>query len=45
MVHFTDGDVFAHELTSWGSDVVVLDPPELRNRVIANLEALVRTHG
>jgi hypothetical protein len=24
---------------------VVLDPPELRNRVIANLEALVRTHG
>ena len=45
MVHFTDGDVFAHELTSWGSDVVVLDPPELRNRVIANLEVLVRTHG
>jgi predicted DNA-binding transcriptional regulator YafY len=44
-VHFTDGDVFAHELTSWGSDVVVLDPPELRNRVIANLEVLVRTHG
>jgi proteasome accessory factor B len=45
VAHFTDGDVFAHELTSWGSDVVVLDPPELRNRVIANLEELARTHG
>lgn len=43
--HFTDADVFANELTSWGSDVVVLDPPEIRNRVIANLEALVRAHG
>jgi proteasome accessory factor B len=45
VVHFTDADVFANELTSWGSDVVVLDPPELRHQVIANLEALVRAHG
>ena len=45
IVHFTDAAVFANELTSWGSDVVVLNPPELRNQVIANLEALVRAHG
>ena len=45
IAHFTDAAVFANELTSWGSDVVVLDPPELRNQVIANLEALVRAHG
>lgn len=45
VVHFTDTDVFAHELASWGSDVVVLDPPELRDQVIAHLEALVRAHG
>jgi proteasome accessory factor B len=45
IVHFTDAAVFANELTSWGSDVVVLNPPGLRNQVIANLEALVRAHG
>lgn len=45
VVHFTDTDVFAHELASWGSDVVVLDPPELRERVIAHLEAVVRAHA
>jgi proteasome accessory factor B len=45
IAHFTDAAVFANELTSWGSDVVVLDPPELRNQVIAHLEALVRAHG
>lgn len=44
VVHFTDREVFANELTSWGSDVVVLDPPELRNQVIANLEAVERAH-
>ncbi len=45
IAHFTDAEVFANELTSWGSDVVVLDPPDLRNRVMSHLEALVRAHG
>lgn len=45
VTHFTDIDVFAQEVTSWGADVVVVDPPELRERVVAHLEALVADHG
>lgn len=44
-VHFTDGDVFAEELTAFGPDVVVREPAELVSRVVANLQALVAGHG
>lgn len=44
-VHYTDIDILAEELTAWGSDITVLDPPELRTAVLANLAALVARHG
>lgn len=44
-VHYTDLDIFAAELTSFGDDVVVRGPEELRERVIAHLKNLVAHHG
>ncbi len=45
VVHFTDRAIFADEITSYGDDVVVESPPELRALVTANLTALVAHHG
>jgi len=44
-VHYTDIDIFAEELTAWGSDITVLGPPELRSLVQSNLATLVARHG
>ncbi len=44
-VHYTDVDIFAAELTSFGDDVVVHEPAELRDRVMENLRQLVAHHG
>lgn len=45
VVHYTDEAIFASELTSFGSDVRVLEPEGLRARVISNLKVLVDNHG
>ena len=45
IVHFTDLAIFADEITAYGSDVLVTHPPELRERVRANLAGLVGRHG
>jgi len=45
MVHYTDLAIFADEITSYGRDVVVNGPPELRERVTSNLVELVGRHG
>lgn len=45
LVHYTDVDIFASELTSFGDDVLVLEPSELRDRVVARLTGLVHHHG
>ena len=44
-VHYTDAEVFASELCSFGDDVVVVDPPQLRNIVLENLRKLVGDHA
>lgn len=44
-VHYTDVDIFAGELSSFGDDVMVLEPADLRDRVIAHLRKLVAHHG
>jgi proteasome accessory factor B len=45
MVHYTDLAIFADEITSYGHDVVVNGPPDLRERVTCNLAELVGRHG
>ncbi|MDP4688740.1 MAG: WYL domain-containing protein, partial [Pontimonas sp.] len=44
-VHYTDVDIFAGELSSFGDDVMVLEPVDLRDRVIAHLRKVVAHHG
>lgn len=44
-VHYTDADIFAGELSSYGDDVVVLGPPDLRERVMGHLRKLVSDHA
>lgn len=44
-VHFTDVDIFAGELSSFGDDVMVIEPSDLRDRVISHLKKLVAHHG
>ena len=44
-VPFVDVHVFADELASYGPEVRVVDPPELRAQVIARLEAVRAAHG
>lgn len=44
-VHYTDADIFAGELSSYGDDVVVLGPPDLRERVMGHLQKLVSDHA
>jgi proteasome accessory factor B len=44
-VPYVDVHVFADELASYGPEVRVVDPPELRAQVIARLEAVRDAHG
>ena len=45
LVHYTDRDIFAEEIVSWGKEVQVVEPEDLKARVIALLQGLVKTHG
>jgi proteasome accessory factor B len=45
LVHYTDRDIFAEEIVSWGKEVQVLEPEDLRARVRELLQVLVKTHG
>lgn len=44
-VPFVDLHVFADELASYGPEVRVVEPPELRDAVIARLTAALSVHG
>jgi len=44
VVRYADPDSFAGWLVGYGSDVVVLDPPDLRERVIARLKETAAAH-
>lgn len=41
---YVDREILADELASYGPEVRVIDPPELRDAVIARLEAVARAH-
>lgn len=41
MLRYADVDFFAGWLVGYGADVVVLDPPELREEVVKRLKAIV----
>ena len=45
LVHYTDADIFAHEITSFGDDVLVVEPADVRDRVVAQLQKLVTGHA
>jgi proteasome accessory factor B len=40
-VPFTDADTFADEVTGYGPDVVVQEPPEVRELVVARLRGAI----
>lgn len=44
-LHFTDLNIFADELASFGPEVVVVSPPKLRAAVIERLTRTVAEHG
>ncbi len=44
-VHYTDAEIFAGELSSYGDDVIVLEPADVRERVLGHLRKLVSDHG
>ena len=44
-VHYTDAEIFSGELSSYGSDVTVMEPAGLRERVIGHLRTLVSDHA
>lgn len=44
-VHYTDAEIFAGELSSYGNDVTVMEPAGLRERVIGHLRTLVSDHA
>jgi proteasome accessory factor B len=44
-LHFSDLNLFADELASFGPEVLVLAPPQLRNAVRTRLERTVADHG
>ena len=44
-VPYVDRHVFADELAGYGPEVRVVEPADLREAVIARLEAIVRTHA
>ena len=45
VVHFTDADIFAEELCSYGDDVVVIKPPSLVTAVTRHLKTVVSAHA
>jgi len=44
-LHYSDANIFADELASFGPEAVVVSPPELRNAVRARLERTAADHG
>lgn len=44
-VPFVDVHVLADELASYGPEVRVVEPAELREQVVARLEAALAAHG
>lgn len=44
-VPYVDAEIFADELASYGPEVRVVEPADLRDRVIARLEATLATNG
>ena len=45
VLHFSDLNIFADELASFGPEVVVLSPPEVRRAVLARLISTATEHG
>jgi proteasome accessory factor B len=44
-LHFTDFNIFADELASFGPEVLVVSPPKLRQAVVARLTRTAADHG
>ena len=44
-VPFTDDDALADEVSGYGADVVVQEPPEVRDLVVARLRGALAAHG
>ncbi len=44
-LHYADPDIIADELAGFGPEVVVIDPPQLRDAVRERLERTVAEHG
>jgi proteasome accessory factor B len=44
LIHFAELDTFAAWLVGYGADAVVLDPPELRDRVVERLQEIEAVH-
>ncbi|EPR75598.1 putative DeoR-family transcriptional regulator [Leifsonia rubra CMS 76R] len=44
-LHFTDFNIFADELASFGPEVLVVSPPALRQAVVARLTRTAADHG
>jgi proteasome accessory factor B len=45
VLHYSDLNLFADELASFGPEVLVVSPPELRDAVLARLERTAADHG
>ncbi|MEO6117303.1 MAG: WYL domain-containing protein [Pseudolysinimonas sp.] len=45
LLHFVDLNILADELAGFGPEVLVVNPPELRDAVLARLERTARDHG
>jgi proteasome accessory factor B len=44
-MHYVDLAILADELASFGPEVLVIEPPELRAAVIERLQRTVADHG
>jgi len=44
-VNFSDSNILADQLASFGPEVLVIAPPELREQVLQRLEAVVAAHS
>ena len=44
-MHYSDLAILADELAGFGPEVLVLSPPELRDAVLARLEATAAAHS
>lgn len=43
-LHYTDPEILADELSGYGPEVTVIDPPGLRRRVVERLRRVLRDH-